>query len=177
MSQRHTNHFHIARQTDQPEPMAGWRLALNDIIFGAESVPGKGFDIALIIAILMSVGAVMLETVGVVQAEHGRALVRLEWFFTLAFTIEYGLRLVCVRHPWRYATSFFGIVDLLSIIPTYLSLLIPGVNSLLVIRVLRILRVFRVLKLFRYLSEAEMLLQAMRTGYRKILVFLYASCI
>lgn len=174
MSQRRTDHFHIARQTDQPEPMAGWRLALNDIIFGAESAPGKAFDIALIIAILMSVGAVMLETVGVVQARHGQTLVRLEWFFTLAFTVEYGLRLVCVRHPWRYATSFFGIVDLLSIIPTYLSLLIPGVNSLLVIRVLRILRVFRVLKLFRYLSEAEMLLQAMRTGYRKILVFLYA---
>ncbi|PTY37248.1 ion transporter [Saccharospirillum sp. MSK14-1] len=154
--------------------MAGWRLALNDIIFGAESAPGKAFDIALIIAILMSVAAVMLETVGIVQAEHGRTLVRLEWFFTLAFTIEYGLRLLCVRHPWRYATSFFGIVDLLSIIPTYLSLLIPGVNSLLVIRILRILRVFRVLKLFRYLNEAEMLLQAMRTGYRKILVFLYA---
>ncbi|WP_108124947.1 ion transporter [Saccharospirillum mangrovi] len=174
MSQRRPDRFHIARETDQPEPLAGWRLRLNDIIFGAESPAGKAFDIALIIAILISVMAVMLETVGTVQHQHGGWLVRLEWFFTLAFTLEYGLRLLCVRHPWRYATSFFGVVDLLSIIPTYLSLLIPGVNSLLVIRVLRILRVFRVLKLFRYLNEAEMLLQAMRTGYRKILVFLYA---
>lgn len=173
MSKQRSDRFHIRRQTDQPEPLAAWRLKLNDIIFGAESGPGKAFDVALIIAILISVTAVMLETVGVVQRQHGVWLVRLEWFFTLAFTLEYGLRLLCVRHPLRYATSFFGIVDLLSIIPTYLSLLIPGINSLLVIRILRILRVFRVLKLFRYLSEAEMLLQAMRTGYRKILVFLY----
>lgn len=173
MTEPRNNRFHITAHSDHPEPLAGWRLRLNDIIFGAESPAGKAFDIALIIAIGISVTAVMLETVGAVQRQHGGWLVGLEWFFTLAFTLEYGLRLLCVRHPLRYATSFFGVVDLLSIVPTYLSLLIPGINSLLVIRVLRILRVFRVLKLFRYLNEAEMLLQAMRTGYRKILVFLY----
>jgi voltage-gated potassium channel len=154
--------------------MAHWRLVLNDVIFGAESKPGKTFDVILIIAILLSVMAVMLETVNGIAARYQPHLIGIEWFFTLLFTLEYGLRLLSVRHPLKYATSFYGIVDLLSIIPTYLSLLIPGINSLLVIRILRILRVFRVLKLVRYVNEAEMLMQALRTGKRKILVFLYS---
>lgn len=183
MTSRRTDRFHIPPsdpnrerlpEESPPEPLAPWRLALNDVIFGAESKAGKLFDVVLIIAILLSVAAVMLETVGSVAARFRPQLIGIEWFFTLAFTLEYGLRLVCVRHPMKYVTSFYGIVDLLSIIPTYLSLLIPGINSLLVIRILRILRVFRVLKLIRYVSEAEVLMQALRTGKRKILVFLYS---
>lgn len=183
MNQRRTDRFHILPpdadrerlpEESPAEPMAPWRLALNDIIFGAESKAGKLFDVVLILAILLSVVAVMLESVGSVVANYRPQLIGIEWFFTLLFTLEYGLRLVSVRHPMKYATSFYGIVDLLSIIPTYLSLLIPGINSLLVIRILRILRVFRVLKLIRYVSEAEMLMQALRAGKRKILVFLYS---
>lgn len=174
MGQRRTDRFHIAPSQGEPVPLASWRLTLNDVIFGAESRAGKGFDVLLIIAILMSVMAVMLESVTYVKAQYGSWLIGAEWFFTLAFTIEYALRLVAVRHPWRYATSFYGVVDLLSIIPTYLSVLIPGINSLLVIRILRILRVFRVLKLFRYMSEAEMLVQALKSGRRKVMVFLYS---
>lgn len=178
-----TDRFHIPRATDPrdrlpeeapPEPLANWRLALNDIIFGAESKAGKLFDVVLILAIIISVVAVMLETVSAVVVHYRPLLIGVEWVFTLLFTIEYGLRLVSVRHPMKYATSFYGIVDLLSIIPTYLSLLIPGANTLLVIRILRILRVFRVLKLIHYVSEAEMLVQALRAGKRKILVFLYS---
>ncbi len=178
-----TDRFHIPRATEPrdrlpeeapPEPLASWRLALNDVIFGAESKAGKLFDVVLIVAILISVVAVMLETVESVVTHYRPQLIGIEWFFTLLFTLEYGLRLVSVRHPLKYATSFYGIVDLLSIIPTYLSLLIPGINTLLVIRILRILRVFRVLKLMRYVSEAEMLVQALRAGRRKILVFLYS---
>lgn len=173
MPVRPTDRFHIPRQTDEPAPLASWRLTLNDIIFGAESRAGKTFDVLLIGAILISVAAVMLESVSAVARHYGGWLVGLEWFFTIVFTLEYGLRLVSVRHPLRYATSFYGIVDLLSILPTYLSVLIPGTNSLLVIRILRILRVFRVLKLLRYMNEAETLVLALRTGRRKILVFLY----
>ena len=173
MSERRTDRFHIAPSPEEPTPLAPWRLKLNDIIFGAESPAGKGFDVILIVAILLSVTAVMLESVTYVRNHYGDWLFATEWFFTIAFTLEYGLRLLSVRHPWRYATSFYGVVDLLSIIPTYLSILIPGTNSLLVIRILRILRVFRVLKLFRYMNEAEMLMQALSAGRRKILVFLY----
>lgn len=174
MSERRTDRFHIAPSPEEPPPLAPWRLRLNDIIFGAESPAGKAFDVMLIVAILLSVTAVMLESVTFVKLHYGTWLVGAEWFFTVAFTVEYGLRLMSVRHPMRYATSFYGVVDLLSIIPTYLSVLIPGINSLLVIRILRILRVFRVLKLFRYMNEAEMLVQALRSGRRKVLVFLYS---
>jgi len=183
MSNRQTDRFHIpltetgqdTHSEEKPvEPLAPWRLTLNDIIFGAESKGGKLFDVVLIIAILLSVVAVMLESVPMIVANYRPQLIGIEWLFTIAFTIEYGLRLASVRHPLKYATSFYGIVDLFSIIPTYLSVLIPGINSLLVIRILRILRVFRVLKLIRYVNEAEMLMQALRTGRHKILVFLYS---
>ena len=174
MSEQHrTDRFHIVPAVDERPPLSPWRLKLNDIIFGAESPEGKTFDVILIIAILLSVGAVMLESVAYIKSHYGNWLFGVEWFFTIVFTLEYGLRLFSVRHPIKYATSFYGVVDLLSIIPTYLSALIPGINSLLVIRILRILRVFRILKLFRYMNEAEMLMQAMRAGRRKILVFLY----
>jgi voltage-gated potassium channel len=159
-------------ETDPPNARAAWRERTRIIIFEAETPAGKAFDVALLLSICVSVTAVVLESVESVEARYGYGLRVLEWLFTLGFTIEYVVRLVCVTRPLRYATSFFGIVDLLSILPTYLSLLVPGSQSLLVIRSLRLLRVFRVLKLMRYLREANELLNALRSGGRKVTVFL-----
>jgi len=151
---------------------AAWRERARIIIFEADTPAGKAFDIALLVSICGSVTAVVLESIAGVEARFGGVLRVLEWFFTLAFTVEYAVRLACVRQPLRYAWSFFGIVDLVSILPSYLSLLVPGSQSLLVIRSLRLLRVFRVLKLARFLREANELLNAVRSGSRKVLVFL-----
>ena len=142
------------------------------MIFEAETPLGRGFDILLLWMILLSVIAVMLETVGSVRASHGELLRALEWGFTIAFTVEYVARLACVKRPHLYATSFFGVVDLLAIVPTYLSLLIPGSQSLLVIRALRLMRLFRILKLARFVSEGNELWLALRGSRRKIIVFL-----
>lgn len=149
------------------------RSRIHEIIFEADTRAGKLFDIILIGSILLSVIAVMLDSMSAVQREYGKLLYGIEWFFTILFSIEYILRLLTVRQPIRYATSFFGIVDLLAILPTYLSLLIPGSQYLLVIRILRVLRIFRVLKLVQYVSEAKLLGQAMKASRRKILVFLF----
>ena len=176
MADNRTNQFHVLPSDQEATQLKRWQLILNDIIFGAESPAGKAFDVILIVAILLSVIAVMLESVAPVQQRFGQWLYVLEWGFTLAFTVEYVLRLACVRMPARYAFSFYGIVDLLSVIPTYLSLVIAGANTLLVIRILRILRVFRILKLFSYMQEAEHLAWAMRSSRRKIMVFLYVVC-
>jgi voltage-gated potassium channel len=151
-----------------------WRARLHEVIFEADTPLGKAFDVALLWAILLSVLAVMLESVSTIRAAYGHELRRIEWFFTLLFTVEYGLRLVSIHHPARYARSFFGIVDLLAIVPTYLSLLVVGTHSLLVIRTLRLLRVFRVFKLARYVGEADTLLKALRSSRVKILVFLWS---
>jgi voltage-gated potassium channel len=148
------------------------RTRLRIIIFEADTPSGKAFDVALLCAIVLSVFTVMLESVSSVADAYGAELRLAEWIFTLLFTAEYVLRLYCVERPWRYARSFFGIVDLLAILPTYLSLLIPGSQSLLVIRALRLLRIFRVFKLARFLREANMLVTALRTGSRKVIVFL-----
>ena len=115
----------------------------------------------------------MLGSVASFQAQYAQALYYIEWFFTLLFTIEYVLRLMCVRKPLLYAGSFFGIVDFLSIIPTYLSFLIPGVKYMLIIRIFRLLRVFRILKLSEYMGEAQILVDALNSSRRKIMVFLY----
>ncbi len=149
-----------------------WRKRLHEIIFEAETPGGKAFDIALLLAILLSVTAVLLESVAGIRARHGAELRTVEWFFTVLFTIEYVLRLVCVGKPLRYALSFFGIVDFLAIVPTYLSVLLPGAQSLIVIRALRLLRVFRVMKLVHFVGEARMLRAALRASSRKIVVFL-----
>ncbi len=134
---------------------------------------GKAFDILVLTSISISVVVVVLESVDSMRSAYGPLLVTLEWIFTLLFTVEYGIRLLSVRRPWRYATSFFGIVDLLSILPTYLSVLVPGTQYLLVIRILRLLRIFRVLKLAEYVGE-EPASWAGRCGpaRRKISVFL-----
>jgi voltage-gated potassium channel len=144
------------------------------VIFESDTPAGKAFDVALIGCILVSVTVVMLESVASMRAAYGGWLFALEWFFTLLFTVEYVLRLISVRRPLRYATSFFGIVDLLAILPTYISLFVPGTQYLLTIRALRLLRIFRILKLAEYLDEARVLMTALRASRRKISVFLLA---
>ena len=159
--------------TITPRSRSHWRRVLHEVIFEADTPAGKGFDVILIASILASVAAVMLDSIGSVRSAHGDILYGIEWFFTLLFTVEYLLRLLCVGRPLSYAVSFYGAVDLLAIIPTYLSLFLPGSQYLLVIRILRILRIFRILKLVPYLKEAHLLIQALRASSRKIAVFLY----
>jgi voltage-gated potassium channel len=148
------------------------RARLHEIIFEADTPAGRRFDLLLMAAILASVTVVVLDSVAPIRARMGPELRALEWGFTILFTIEYILRLSAVERPLRYATSVFGVIDLLAIIPTYLSVLLPGGQSLLVVRLLRLLRVFRVLKLAEYLNESRTLIRAMRASGRKIAVFL-----
>ena len=153
-------------------PGSRWRSKLHQVIFEADTPAGKAFDLTLLVAILASVLVVVMESVPSVRADHGRAFWAAEWGFTILFTIEYLLRLIAVRRPARYARSFFGIVDLLAILPTYLSVLLPGTQAFLVVRALRLLRVFRILKLGEFLGEARMLTAALKASTRKIAVFL-----
>lgn len=156
------------------KPRHSWRRALHELIFEADTPAGKWFDVALILAILCSVAVVMLESVASVRLRHGGMLRGLEWFFTVLFSVEYLLRLVCAGKPMRYATSLFGLVDLVAVAPTYLSYVLPGAQYLMAIRLLRVLRIFRVLKLVQYIAEASVLMQALRASRRKITVFLFA---
>lgn len=144
------------------------------IIFESDTPAGRAFDVVLIVAIVASVLAVILDTMPAVRAEYASVLYTVEWLFTGLFTVEYGLRLYCAKSARRYATSFFGVVDLLAILPTYVSLFFLGAQYLLVVRLLRTLRVFRVLKLAEYLAEADTLASALRASRRKISVFLLA---
>jgi voltage-gated potassium channel len=147
---------------------------IHEIIFEADTPAGKAFDVALMVLIILSVVAVMLESTKTIEVRYGDLLRTFEWVVTIIFTIEYVLRLYCVGKSVRYARSFFGVVDLLAILPTYLSVIIPGAQSLLVIRALRLLRVFRVLKLAHFVGEASELRAALLASARKIIVFLGA---
>lgn len=161
------------RPSGEADPRAGSvRERIYHIIFEAETPAGKTFDIVLLLLILLSIIAVMLESVRAIAEQYGPTLRGAEWVFTGLFTLEYALRLATTRRPWRYVFSFFGLVDLLSILPTYLSLLIPGSQSLLVIRSLRLIRVFRVFKLARYVGEGQLLIDAVKSSRQKITVFL-----
>jgi len=155
-------------------PGRPFRDHLHEVIFEADTPAGKAFDVILLVAILLSIGAVLLESVASVRTRWGTELRLLEWAFTALFTVEYVVRLVSVRRPLRYATSFFGLVDVLAILPTYLSVVFTGAHSLLVIRAIRLLRVFRVLKLGHLVGEAQYLTLALRASIHKILVFLSA---
>jgi len=162
-------------ETDPRElgrPLAGWRLRLYTIIFEADTRAGRAFDLILIGCILASVAVVVLDSMAAVHQQHGPWLKALEWFFTLAFTAEYIARLACVRHPWRYARSFFGIIDLLAILPAYLAIFVPEMHALIDVRLLRLLRMFRLLRLTAYVSEFGALYAALRASRRKIAVFL-----
>ncbi|MEX2299302.1 MAG: ion transporter [Bryobacterales bacterium] len=155
-----------------PRPAIGLRERLHEIIFEADTPGGRAFDVALLWCILLSILSVALESVASIRQAYGWQLRAAEWTFTGLFTIEYVLRLYSVRKPLAYARSFFGIVDLLATMPAYLSLVIAGSQSLLVIRALRLLRIFRILKLTHYVREAGVLSQAMRASRIKITVFL-----
>ena len=163
-----------ARTPAEERPDTRRRARLHEVIFESDTRAGRFFDLALIWLILLSVATVVLESVREVREQYGKLLYTLEWVFTLLFTVEYFLRLLSVRRPVRYATSFFGVVDLLAIIPTYLSVFVPGSQYLLVIRILRLLRVFRLLKLSEYVTEADTLRLALRASRRKISVFISA---
>lgn len=143
------------------------------IIFETDTRAGRIFDVVLIAAIIGSVTAILLESVAPIRAEHGRLLRGMEWAFTILFTVEYGIRLWCVGRPLAYARSFLGIIDLLAVLPTYLSLIAPGGQVLTVVRILRVLRVFRILKLARYVRETRVLGQALKASRYKITVFAF----
>jgi len=158
----------------QPPPDASpARRRTYEVVFGHESPSGRFFDVVLIGVILLSVGAVLVESIPRYRTDWGLELRLLEWFFTGVFTIEYAVRLWCVGKPGRYARSFFGLVDLAAILPSYLSLLLPGGQVLAVVRILRVLRVFRILKLAHYVGEATLLGKALRASRYKITVFLF----
>lgn len=155
------------------EPGEGaWRARWFDIIYRHDTAPSRRFDLFLIAAILASVLVILVDSTPSVHARARHGLYMLEWAFTLLFTAEYVLRIVVVRRPLAYVTSPWGIIDLLSILPTYLSLVVPGSQSLLVVRALRLLRIFRILKLTRYVHESGLLGEALWRSRRKILVFL-----
>ena len=156
----------------EQKPDASARRRLHEIIFESDTRAGRAFDICLLWVVVLSVVVVVIESMGSVRATHGDLLRALEWTFTILFSIEFVLRLVAVKWPARYALSFFGVIDLLAILPTYVSLLVPGAQALLVVRIVRLLRVFRILKLATFLSEADVLRRALGASRHKITVFL-----
>ena len=139
-------------------PLSKWRKVIHEIVYEADTAMGRVFDIALLIFIILSVLAVMLESVDSIKADYWDLLLIAEWFFTIAFTIEYIARIVSITKPSKYIFSFYGIIDFLSTVPTYLVLVFGfGSHSFLTLRALRLLRIFRILKLVRYLREARTL--------------------
>lgn len=166
--------IHLHSEDELRPAAAPWRATLFEVIFHSDTPAGRAFDLALLVLILASVLAVSLETVAWFQERHGEALRIWEWVATVVFTLEYLLRMICVSRPRHYVFSFYGIVDLLSILPSYLSLVVAGAHYLLVVRILRMLRIFRILKLTRFLSESSTLSAALYASRHKIGVFLYA---
>lgn len=162
------------KNVEQEIPESNWRRRLHEIVFEAETPAGRAFDITLIWLILLSLLTVVLESVKSIREDYGTLLWAAEWIFTVLFSAEYILRLTSVRRPVRYIFSFYGLIDLLAILPTYISLLVPGTQYLLTIRVLRLLRIFRILKMTAYISEGQVIMNALRASRRKISVFLVA---
>lgn len=157
---------------EDPLSEMSWRERLYVVIFFTNTPEGRRFDTWLLVAILASLIVVMFDSMPTVNAEAGLLLLVLEWFFTLLFMVEYGVRIYCHPEPRKYIFSFYGVVDLLSFLPSFLALLVPGSHYLMVVRVLRMLRVFRILKLTPYLAQANFLLVALRGSRQKIIVFL-----
>ncbi len=156
------------------EPHGGWRALVYRVTFESETPAGRLFDKLLIWAILASVAVVVADSVPDLHDHWYLAFDIAEWFFTILFTVEYLLRLSCLKQPRRYAFSFFGVIDLLAVLPTYLALVFPAIHVLIDVRVLRLLRVFRIFKLTAYISEYQTLALALKASRRKILVFLSA---
>ncbi|RLD53470.1 MAG: ion transporter [Bacteroidetes bacterium] len=150
------------------------KTVLHDIIFGTDTKAGRLFDIILMIAIILSIIVVMLDSVSWIHLEYGYALLVAEWVFTILFTVEYVLRISTTFSKLKYVTSFYGIIDLLAILPTYISIFLIGYQYLIIIRVLRLLRIFRILKLYRFIGASSHLVASMKASRHKIAVFLSA---
>src|SRR6188474_1291236 len=149
-----------------------WKARMHEVIFESNTPAGKAFDICLLISILTSIAVVMLDSISSFHIRFERTFFILEWGFTILFTIEYLLRLICIKRPLRYVFSFLGLVDLLAILPSFLSIFFAGAHSLLVFRALRLLRIFRIFKLSHFLSEMQFLLVAISGSMRKISIFM-----
>lgn len=149
-----------------------WRSRMHEVIFEADTPAGKAFDVALLVLILLSIIVVMLDSVATIHEDYDRLLTFAEWTITILFTVEYIARLSCLLRPWRYARSFYGVVDLLAVLPAYLGLVVVGSQSLVVFRAFRLIRIFRVFKLTHYLNEVESLVTAIRNTRRRIAVFM-----
>lgn len=153
--------------------MKKWRANIHEVIFEADTPLGKAFDISLLVSIVLSIVVVMLESVGPVDEKYDVELKYLEWFFTIIFTIEYFLRIISIKHPTKYIFSFYGLIDLLSVLPTYLGLFVAGGSSFMTLRTLRLLRIFRIFKLGRFLGAGSTILTALKSSKEKIFVFLF----
>lgn len=162
----------MKQQKGNDSELRRWQLRLHEIIYESETTAGKIFDIALLFCILISIIVVMLDSVDTLHAKYGEFYYQLEWIFTIIFTVEYILRLICIRYPLRYVFSILGIVDMLAIIPSYLSLVGIGSRSLLVLRALRLLRIFRIFRLVHFVSEMRFLSVAVKNSLRKISIFI-----
>lgn len=156
-----------------PQRLNSFRLKLHTIIYEADTRAGRIFDLALVFCILISAAVVMLESVRSFKDAYGPIFIAADWFFTILFTAEYFARIYCVLKPMGYVFSFYGLIDLFSILPTYLGLLFPGTHYFSVIRIFRTLRIFRILKLARYLDEAKLLIEALRASRQRIAVFMF----
>jgi len=161
-------------QSQLGRPPGGWRRRAYEVIFESETPAGRTFDKCIVVAILLSIVVVIVDSVPHLRRRFPVSLDLAEWFFTVLFTLEYLARIVSVQRPWRYVCSFFGIVDLLSVLPTYLAVFVPEVHALLDVRILRLLRIFRIFKLTDYIVEYQLLGEALAASRRKILVFLSA---
>jgi voltage-gated potassium channel len=163
----------MAKDRRKPQNFGTFREKLHEIIFEAETKEGRLFDIILLIAIVINITILMFESVPGQSPEMARFYYVADWIFTVFFTIEYAFRLYAVYNPAKYATSFFGVIDLLSVLPTYLSVLFPGFHSLMIIRSLRLLRLFRIFKLHQFVAQGQMLRKSIIVSLPKILIFLF----
>ncbi|NYS61559.1 ion transporter [Vreelandella salicampi] len=155
----------------------GLRTRLFHLIFESDTPASKAFDIVLIIAILISVAALLLDSIEAYHARFGTVFRYIEWGFTLLFTVELALRVYCLERPWLYLKSFYGIVDLIAIVPAWLVLAVPGAQSLVLIRVLRVLRIFRILRLMEFVGEGRLLIDALKRSLRQIFLFFFCILI
>jgi len=163
----------MSKDRKKPQNFSNFREKLHEIIFEAETKEGRLFDIILLIAIVINIAILMFESIPGQSPEMARFYYVADWIFTVFFTIEYAFRLYAVYDPAKYATSFFGVIDLLSVLPTYLSVLFPGFHSLMIIRSLRLLRLFRIFKLHQFVAQGQMLRKSIIVSLPKILIFLF----
>ncbi len=163
----------MQEKTKNNNNLKPWQNKMHEVIYEAHTPAGKLFDIVLLIMIIFSVAAVMLESVPSIFKKYGEELIFVEWFITILFTVEYIARLICIQKPLKYVFSFYGIIDLLSLLPSYFGLFFTETHSLTIIRTLRLLRVFRILKLMRFVKETNLLIKSLSASLPKITVFTF----